>query len=381
MPWESKGGGSGGGPWGSDGNGGGGTGGTGGGTGGNGTGGPKSPWGPTPPPKPPSGGSGPGGGNKGSGNTPDFDEFIRKSQERLRNSFNGGGTGGGVHTAVPWSYIVTGLIALWIAFTSTYRVGPQERGVVQRFGRYVETTGPGLHFKLPTPIDGVTNLPVEAITSTNIGAEPGQENLILTGDQNIINMAYTVRWKISDPVKYMFELYDPPNTVKEVAESAMRSEVGRVPLNAAIGGQRAQIADEVRGRMQELLTAYKSGIEVVGVDIRQADPPEQVDEAFKQVTVSQQKAQSLQNDARAYAQQQINQAQGATAKFDALYAQYKLAPEVTRRRLYYETMEEILGESATTVIEPHGVTPYLPVPPARKTDTIVVTGAPKGGVK
>ena len=367
MPWESKGGGSGGGPWGADGNGGGGTGG----------GGPKNPWGPTPPPKPPSGGNGPSGGNKG-GNTPDFEEFIRKSQERLRSSFNGGGDrGGGVGAAVPWSYIATGLIVLWIAFTSTYRVGPQERGVVQRFGRYVETTGPGLHFKLPAPVDSVTNLPVEAINSTNIGAEPGQENLILTGDQNIINMAYTVRWKISDPVKYMFELAEPDNTVKEVAESAMRSEVGRVPLNAAIGPERAQIADQVRARMQELLTVYKSGVEVVGVDIRAADPPEQVHDAFNQVTVSQQKAQSLQNDARAYAQQQINQAQGATAKFDALYAQYKLAPEVTRRRLYYETMEEILGESATSVIEPRGVAPYLSVVPARKTETIVVTGAPK----
>lgn len=367
---ENKGGGGSGGPWGND--------------SGNGAGGPKNPWGPTPPPKPPASGGGPGGGgNKGGGNTPDFDEFIKRSQERLRASFNGGGTGGtaGGGRHIPWSYIVGGLAALWIAFTSTYRVGPQERGIVQRFGRYVETTDPGLHFKLPTPIDTVQTPAVEAVTSTAVGAGEGSENLILTGDQNVINVAYTVRWKISDPVKYVFELAEPENTVKEVAESAMRSEVGRVSLDAAVGPQRAQIADQVRARTQELLTAYNSGIEVVGLDIRQADPPAAVDEAFKKVAAAQQAAKGYVNNANAYAQEVVNKAQGDTAKFDQLYTQYKLAPDVTRRRLYYETMEDVLSKNATTVIEPRGVTPYLPVPPARVTIDPAPVASAKGGAK
>ena len=366
---ENKGGGGSGGPWGSD--------------SGNGAGGPKNPWGPTPPPKPPAPGGG-GGGNKGGGGTPDFDEFIKRSQERLRASFNGGGSGGtsGRHGGgIPWTYIAGGLVALWIAFTSTYRVGPQERGIVQRFGRYVETTDPGLHFKLPAPIDTVQTPAVEAVTSTAVGAGEGAENLILTGDQNVINVAYTVRWKINDPVKYVFELAEPENTVKEVAESAMRSEIGRVSLDAAVGPQRAQIADQVRARTQELLTAYNSGIEVVGLDIRQADPPAAVDEAFKRVAAAQQQAKGYINNANAYAQEVVNKAQGDTARFDQLYAQYKLAPEVTRRRLYYETMEDVLSKNATTVIEPRGVTPYLPVPPGRVAVDPSSIAATKAGAK
>jgi len=353
---------------------------------------PKNPWGQ--PPKPPGGDGGPGdggrpsggnGGGSGSGNNgPDFDAFIRRSQERIRASLNGGGgsgAGGLRHEGgIPWGYIAAGIALLWIAFTSTYRIGAQERGVIQRFGRYIETTGPGLHFKLPTPIDTVTPQPVESVESINIDASEGGENLILTGDQNIINVAYTVRWKISDPVRYQFELAEPKNTIKEVAESAMRSEVGQVTLQAAIGPQRQQIGEQVRTRMQELLNSYSSGVEIVGVDIRKADPPAAVDEAFKAVTAAQQNAQSAVNNAQAHAQEVINKAQGDTAIFDALFAQYKLAPEVTRRRLYYETMEEVLGHNQTTVIESKGTVPYLPIPPARAAASEPAP-APKGAAK
>jgi len=353
---------------------------------------PKNPWGQ--PPKPPGGDGGPGdggrpsggngGGSGGGNNGPDFDAFIRRSQERIRASLNGGGgsgAGGLRHEGgIPWGYIAAGIALLWIAFTSTYRIGAQERGVIQRFGRYIETTGPGLHFKLPTPIDTVTPQPVESVESINIDASEGGENLILTGDQNIINVAYTVRWKISDPVRYQFELAEPKNTIKEVAESAMRSEVGQVTLQAAIGPQRQQIGEQVRTRMQELLNSYSSGVEIVGVDIRKADPPAAVDEAFKAVTAAQQNAQSAVNNAQAHAQEVINKAQGDTAIFDALFAQYKLAPEVTRRRLYYETMEEVLGHNQTTVIESKGTVPYLPIPPARAAASEPAP-APKGAAK
>ena len=365
MPFENKSGnGSGGGPWGGD----------------TGKGGPKNPWGP--PPKPPGGGDGQGDGKPpggGGGGAPDFDAFIKRSQERLRASLSGGGDGSGTRRGggIPWAYIAGGLVALWIAGTSTYQVGPKERGVVQRFGRYVETTQPGLHIKWPTPIDGVTKLAVETINQTLIGGTEGKENLILTGDKNIINMSYQVRWKINDPVKYLFELAEPETTVDEVAESAMRSEVGRVSFDAVVGPQRAQIADQVRDRMQELLTSYNSGVEVVGVDILHSSQPTAVDEAFKQVSAAQQDAQRYLNEANTYAQQIVNGAQGETARFDKLYAQYKLAPDVTRRRLYYQTMEEILAKNATTVIEPRGVTPYLPVPPRGLPDAATPKGAAK----
>jgi len=335
MPWQNNGGS--GGPWGS------------------GEGGPpKNPWGNGTPPRPPG-----DGGDK----TPDFDEFIRRSQERLRNSLPGGGGGSGGFS-VKWWYVAAGLVLAWAVITSAYRVGPQDRAVVMRLGKYVETTGPGFHFKMPAPIDTVTKIRVEEVNSVDIGAGENRENLMLTGDQNIINVAYTVRWKISDPVKYLFELAEPEATVQEVAESAMRAEVGRVNLNAAIGPQRAQIAEQVRERMQEILNSYRGGIEVVGVDIRQADPPAAVDDAFKQVSASQQQAQQALNNARAYQQQLIAKAQGDAAVFNAVYAQYRLAPEVTRKRIYLETMEKVLEKNGKTVLDSRGgVQPYMALPP------------------
>jgi membrane protease subunit HflK len=331
MPWQNNSGGSGG-PWGS----------------GDGGGGPRNPW----------GGGGPqrGGGSGGKGG-PDFDEFIRRSQERLRALPGGGGN------RTPWLYILLGALGLWILFTSFYRVDAQERGVVLRFGKYVATTGPGMHLKLPAPIDTVIKPKVEAVSTIDIGSADGSaENLMLTGDQNIIDIAYTVRWKIKDPEQFLFQFAEPEETIREVGESAMRAEIARAPLIAAIGPQRAQIAEQVRIRMQELLDSYRAGVDVLGVDIKQADPPAAVDAAFKDVSAAQQNAQQYLNQARAYSQQLIAQAQGEAAAFDAVYAQYRLAPEVTRKRMYLETMENVLSKVDKTIVTANGVTPYLPLP-------------------
>ncbi len=329
MPWQNNDSGGNGGPWGS------------------GSGGPRNPW-----------GSGPQRGGSGGGKGPDFDEFIRRSQERLRSGLQNGGNG-----RAPIAYAIGGVLLLWVGVTSTYRVDAQERGVVTRFGRYVETTGPGLHFKLPAPIDSVVKPKVEQVNSVDIGSTDGDaENLMLTGDQNIIDIAYAVRWKIKDPELYLYELAEPEATIKEVAESAMRAEIARASLNDAVGPQRAQIADQVRVRMQELLDSYRGGIEVLGVDIKQADPPSAVDDAFKDVSAAQQEAQGYLNNARAYSQELTARAQGEAALFDAVYAQYKLAPEVTRKRIYLETMEDVLKKVDKTVIETGGVQTYLPLP-------------------
>jgi modulator of FtsH protease HflK len=335
---------------------------------------PVNPWGEGPP-RGPMGGRGQGRGPGGMG---DFDDLIRRSQEKLKTQFGGGGGGGprgfgGGPGGIDlndgrWLLWAGGaILAAWVALSSFYRVDAQERAVVQRFGRYVESTGPGLHFKLPWPIDAVERRKVEQINVIDISTnDGGSENLMLTGDQNIINLAYAVRWKIRNPENFLYQLTDPEKTVREVAESAMRAEVSRASLNDALGPQRAQIAEQVRERMQELLDSYKSGIDVRGVDIKQADPPAAIDGAFKDVSAAQQDAQQYLNRARTYAQALVARAQGDAAAFDAVYAQYRLAPEVTRKRMYLETMEKVLTKVDKTVIDANGVTPYLPLPEVRR---------------
>jgi membrane protease subunit HflK len=213
----------------------------------------------------------------------------------------------------------------------------------------------------------VTLRKVEQINSIDIGSPDGTaENLMITGDQNIITLAYAVRWKIRNPEQFLFTLANPEQTVREVGESAMRAEIARAALTDAIGPQRAQIAEQVRERMQDTLDSYRSGIDVRGVDIKQADPPAAVDDAFKDVSAAQQDAQQYLNQSRAYAQQLLAAAQGASAAFDAVYAQYRLAPEVTRKRMYLETMENVLSKVDKTVIEPGSVTTYLPLQEIKK---------------
>jgi membrane protease subunit HflK len=328
--------------------------------------GPKSPWGDAPRPR------GPGEDRPRNGGTPDFDEFIRRSQERLRGL--GGGQGGGSGRSggtpgpnIPWGLVTAGIALVLIASTSAYQVGAGERAVVTRFGQYSSTSGPGFHLKLPAPIDQVTKVDFENIRTTPIGTADGDaENLMITGDQNIINIAYAVRWRLRNAEDFLFQIADPQATVRDATESAMREIVGRSTLNNAIGPERAAIAEQVRERVQEILDNYGAGILVQGVDINKADPPAAVDEAFKDVSAAQQDAQQFLNQARAYAQQVQAQAAGATAAFDKVYEQYRLAPEVTRKRMYLETMENVLGKVDTTVIESPGVQAYLPLPEVQR---------------
>jgi membrane protease subunit HflK len=295
-----------------------------------------------------------------------LDALIRRGRAR----FGGGGDRGEPgehHFGGLWRWAVVALILLWIATTATHTIGLQERGVVTRFGKYVGTLGPGLNWTLPAPIDLVTKVDVDNIHVTDIdtGADGASgENLVLTGDENIIDLAYSVRWSKRDPDLFLFELQDPEQTIKEVAESAMREAIARVTLDQAIGAQRSQIQQEVAQRAQEILDSYHAGVVIQGVTIKQAGPPSEVMEAFKEVSAAQQDAQSYINNARAYATQVTAAAEGETAKFDAVYAQYKLAPEVTRRRMYYETMERVLAKTDKTIVEPRNVVPYI-VPPAK----------------
>lgn len=300
-----------------------------------------------------------GRGNHGAAGRSAIDELLRRGRARF-----GGRDGPEPEAGRILLWVVGGFLLLWILWTSGHRIDPQERGVITRLGSYAGTLEPGMRFSLPSPIDRVTKIDIEDIRVKDIPEGGGNaQNLMLTGDQNIIDLAYSVRWNIRDPELYLYELANPDETVGEVAESAMRAEIARVALNDAMGPQRSQIEGRVQQRMQEILDGYRAGITVQGVAIKQADPPAAVVEAFKSVSAAQQQAQAYLNEARAYAQQLGAKAEGEAAAFDKVYAEYRLAPEVTRRRMYYETMERVLAKTDKTIVEAPNVVPYIPIPP------------------
>ncbi|RYE04506.1 MAG: protease modulator HflK [Sphingomonadales bacterium] len=318
----------------------------GGGDNGNGGGGPRNPWS-----LPPSGGKRPG---RGAAST--IDDLFQRARR-------GGGPGmpGIPQGARFWGAILGALILGWIAFTSIHSIGPQERAVVQTLGRFSGTLEPGWRFTLPAPLSVVETVDVQAIRDEKF-PESDRENLMLTGDQNIVDLAYLVQWKVRSPSDYVFQVKNPRDTVRDTAETAMRAVVANATLNDTITSGRAKIEAEVIQLMQKILDEYGSGIIIQSVSIQKAAAPQAVDEEFKQVTAAQQQAQAAKNNANAYAQQVLAAAQGEAAEFDKIYEQYKLAPEVTRRRLYYETMEQVLSKTNKTVVEAPGVTPYLPLP-------------------
>ena len=323
---------------------------------------PKGPWG-----EPPRKRAGPDRGPAGRSSVSSLDDFLKKNRDRFGGSGGGGGAGGSVGRPDP-KYLYWGLAAfvvLWLLFTTMHRIAPGERGVVTRRGRYRHTLSPGIGLTLPSPIDRVQKVDVEDIREVTLGSA-AEETLMLTGDQNIIDIAYQVRWNIRDPEQYLFELAQPEDTIRQVAESAMRQVIANVSLQGAIGNQRGIIEARVSEEMQQTLDAYQAGVDIQGVAIRQADPPAAVNDAFKEVTAAQQDAQSYINRANAYSTQLTQKAQGEAAAFDKVYEQYRLAPDVTRRRMYYETMEQVLQKVPKTIIEAPGVTPYLPLPEVQK---------------
>ena len=333
----------------------------------------KGPWGPTggggddEPPNTDGGGSGPWGeppkrrrgGLAPAGETPSLEDLLRRGRAR----FGGGGGGQPSRGIIAWAIIA--LVLAWLVFTSTHSIAPGQRGVVTRFGRYSYTLGPGVGFTLPSPIDRVRKIDVENIQVADMGSGES-EDLMLTGDQNLIDLAYSVRWNIRTPELYLFQLAQPDETIRQVAESAMRAVISRVTLNDAMGDKRAEIETQVQETMQRILDSYGSGIQIQGIAIKQADPPDAVNDAFKEVTAAQQDAQSYINQARAYALQLTAKAQGEATAFDKVYEQYRLAPDVTRRRMYYETMEQVLSKVDKTIVEAPGVTPYLPLPQVQR---------------
>lgn len=297
-----------------------------------------------------------------------LDELLKRG----RAGFGGGGGGGGRPRFTGdrpfWLYAIVGFVAIWLIYSSFHMLQPAERGVVTRLGSYSRTVGPGgIQMTLPAPFERMRKIDTLNIRELKIGSEqPNQENLVLTGDQNIVDLAYQVRWSIKDPELFQFQLAEPEETIGEVAESAMRATVANFSLNSAITSGRSDIEAQVQQRMQTILDQYRSGVRIDGIQLRQADPPAEVDEAFKKVNAAKQQRESYQNDARAYAQQILEQARGESAAFNKVYEEYRLAPDVTKKRMYYDTMERVLGKVDKTIVETRGVTTYLPLPELRR---------------
>jgi membrane protease subunit HflK len=327
--------------------------------------GPRNPW-------LPGGGSGSDGSGRGRRSANIEDLFKNRGPEGPRRRGSGGP--GGPNFRIPqrpgggsWFPIgMAAIAALWLAVTSIHQIAPREQAVVTwAGGKYSETLNSGLNFTFPWPIQTVEVEDVGEIRREIIG--DGAENLILTGDQNLVDLSYLVRWNIKDLVGYKFELVDPQETLREAAESAMRAAIAETDLDRVLSGAgREQVETRVLTRMQALLDAYGAGINVQGVEIARTEAPQQVIEAFNDVLAARQNAEQNLNDARRYEQQLLAQAQGSAAEFNEIYSQYRLAPEVTRRRLYYETMETVLRDTDKTIIETDGVTPYLPLPEVQR---------------
>jgi membrane protease subunit HflK len=329
--------------------------------------GPSSPWGSPGPRRP----------GSGNGTVTSLDDFLARSKARFGGG--GGGTGAG-GPGFNRNFILlglVGLIALWLLFSTIHRIAPEERGVVTQLGKYSRTLNPGIGLTLPAPFERVQKIDVENIRNVDLGSV-SEETLMLTGDQNIIDIAYSVRWNVRDPESFLFEVQNPEETIKQVAESTMRAALSAVTLNQAIGEGRGDIEARVAENMQRVLDFYRLGVRIQGVAIKQADPPAAVNDAFKAVSASQQAAQSDINNANAYALQLAQISQGEATAFEKVFEQYRLAPEVTRRRMYYETMERVLQNVDKTIIEAPGVTPYLPLTqtPGRQPPAAVVQDGP-----
>ena len=298
-----------------------------------------------------------------------LDELLRKGRG---NFGGGGGNGGGSEfnfgdSAKLWKWGVIAVVAIWLLLSTWHVVPPEKEGVVVRLGSYSRTVGPGVKFTWPAPIETMRMEDVRAIRTMPIGSPSAtDENFVLTRDQSLVDMAYEVRWSVRDPQLFFFQLADPEGTIREVAETSMRATVANFDLVQAIGPGRVDIEAQVQQRMQTLLNEYRAGVMIQGIAIRQVDPPSAVDEAFKAVTAAQQQRESAINEARAYEAQVLEGARGQTAAFDKIYEQYKLSPQVTRQRLYYETMESVLSNVDKTIVEPRGVTPYLPLPEVQR---------------
>jgi len=393
MPFNSSNGG-GGGPWG----------------GGNKGGGGRNPWGGGP--------NGGGGGGQGGGQGPDLDDLLRKGREQLKVVLGGrgggpggpgGGRGGGsgmsgFEKALP--IVIPAVLVVGWLFQSFYSVKPEENSVELFLGQFSEIGEPGLNFA-PWPLVTYEILPVTRENTVNIGSGPAprarstgfnrDEGLMLTGDENIVDIDFQVVWNIANPSDFLFNLADPEATIRAVSESAMREVIGQSELKPILNRDRAVISDRVEALIQDTLMSYGAGVNIVRVNFDKADPPQEVIEAFRDVQAAAQDRDTAEKQAEAYANERlanargeaaqirqeaegyraqvVNEAKGEAARFNSIYQEYRNAPEVTRKRMYLETLETVLGDVDKIIIDEgmagsngagSGVVPYLPLNELRR---------------
>ena len=355
-----------------------------------------SPWG-----SPPGGKNGSGRGGR---RPPNIDEVVEKIQKLINKLIPGGKFGGGK----PIIFGLILLIVVW-AFSGLYRVLPDEQGVVLRFGKFTSTTQPGLNYHIPYPIETVLTPKVTKVNRIDIGfrsasdtgrssgiGDVSEESLMLTGDENIVNIDFSVFWVIKDAGKYLFKIQSPVVTVKAAAETAMREVIAKSKLQSILTEGRSKIEIETQEIAQSLLDEYESGIQLTQVQTQKADPPDEVIDAFRDVQAaradmerSKNEAEAYQNDviprargeaakilqeAEAYKKQVVAAAEGEASRFVAIYNEYAKAKRVTQERMYLETMEKVLADIDKVIIDRKagGVVPYLPLPELSKkkgTDT------------
>jgi len=321
---------------------------------------------------------------------PDLEEFLRRGQDKLRGLLPGNLGGRGI------ALIALVAVALW-GFSGFFRVEPDELGVVLRFGKFEREVQPGLNYHLPYPIETALTPQALRVNKIDIGfdmrrgstmRDVPEESLMLTGDENIVDVDFSVLWKVK-PNRvgdFLFNVQNPEGTVKAVGESAMREVIGHSNIQAILTGARQTIETAVQELMQKTLDDYGAGVLVQQVQLQKVDPPMQVIDAFRDVQAARSDLERLQNeaqtyanrvvpeargraakiiqDAEAYREQTVADAKGQASRFSQVYEQYKKAPDVTRQRIYLETMERILGTADKTIIDTgtqSGIVPYLPL--------------------
>jgi modulator of FtsH protease HflK len=357
------------------------------------------------------GGSGPG---RRGPRPPDFEELLRRGQNQFRRVLPGGfGTGAGIAVAIIAFFVI------WLT-SGFYRVLPDEVGIVLRLGAYDRTTQPGLNYHLPSPIETALTPSVTRVNRIEIGYRSGEtevgresaagqvpeEGLMLTGDENIVDINFTGFWVIKDAKAYLFNIRDPELTVKSASESAMREIVGETPIAQVLAGGRAKIEADTQSLLQTILDSYRAGIEITQLQLQRVDPPAEVIDAFRDVQAALADQARLRNEAEAYRNSivpatrgdavQIEQqaqayrlatvarAQGDAARFLSVYHAFKTSRDVTIQRLYLETMEEVLKNSHKVIIDKSaegrsGVLPYLPLPALGGSNPGAAAAAPAGG--
>ena len=333
-------------------------------------------------------------------NPDDMEDLAKKFQDGLKNIF--GGSSKTPDAKKPITLFIIGAIAVW-ALSGFYRVDADEQGVVLRFGKYTNMTQPGLNYHLPFPIESVMTPKVSRVNRIDVGfrssgegsraaiADIKEESAMLTGDENIVDINYSVFWVIKDASKYLFNVQDPIGTIKVVAETAMREVIARKKIQVILTQGRAEIENEVQKIMQQILDTYGSGIDITQVQAQKSDPPTQVIDSFRDVQAAKADKERAQNEAEAYAndviprargeaakitqeaegykREVVAQAEGEASRFIAIYNEYAKAKTVTQERMYLETMEKVLSGVNKIIIDKQsgsGVVPYLSLPELKK---------------